>query len=194
MCVHLWSYRIHYGPLKQPWCQAADLSRLSPPAACGCLGAQWCQCCWAQPMARRAGGDIKHFLWSMLRWMSETLILLEIFFTEIFTERILFFWRFCVRNVSFWALTGGVSPLRDSKRSRCCGVCKAWCVYFVLFISLGSVEMIFSWEVRAFRWLQTCCSVSAPHSVSVGTYWGVLMPEAFTAVGDGSEQNTAGEH
>lgn len=26
--------------------------------------------------------------------------------------------------------------------------------------------MIFSWEVRAFQWLQMCCSVSAPHSVS----------------------------
>lgn len=41
------------------------------------------------------------------------------------------------------------------------------CLLYFYLLVLVVLKWFFSWEVRAFQWLQMCCSVSAPHSVSV---------------------------
>lgn len=170
------------------WSVSAPLSMLSLPAACVCLGAQQCQYRLVQPMAQGAGGNIKHLLWSMLQWMSQTLILLELFFTEIFTGRILFFSECFVWCLLFKLFARGVSPLRDSKRSVCVRPDMFTLLYLLVLIVLKWFSPGKSEHSNDYR-----CVVVWVH-LTLCPNEGVLMPEAFTAVGDGSEQDAAGEH
>lgn len=89
-------------------------------SSCCAIGLLWqfisstaCRCLSYRPEGvnlwyRRLMGDTEHLVsWSILQWMSETLILLEssaifwYFLQKKFTRRILFFLTLCVTNVSF---------------------------------------------------------------------------------------------
>lgn len=90
----------------------------------------------------------QHFIpRSVLQPAAETLLLLQssaifwYFLQKKFTNRILFFLTLCVMSL-FKILLGVFNLFRNSKRSSSCSVCKARCVYFILFIRLDHVGMV----------------------------------------------------